>query len=150
MAFSGYDENVGTAKFGDCRRDGFAAIADLDSARRRREDRAANLLGLLAARIVVRDIDEVGELARDLAHLRALAAVAVAAGAEHDREPSFDMRPQRGEDRGERIRGVSVIDKDGRAGRGLAHSLHAAGHPGRPRKAAEGGFGWRAGCDDEA
>src|SRR5204862_6421324 len=76
MAFSGNNKNIAAAQSRDYRRDGFAAIANLDGVRCRREDRAANLLGRLAARIVIRDIDEVGELAGDLAHFRPLAAVA--------------------------------------------------------------------------
>ena len=88
--------------------------------------------GVLAARIVVGDIDAIGKLGRELAHQRPLAAVAIAAGAEHDREPPLGMRPQRAQHRRQRVRRMGVIDKDRRAGRGLCRP--AACGPGTPRQ----------------
>ena len=83
------------AQFGDRGGDRLPPVADLDRAGRRFQNGAANLRRILAARIVVGDIDEIGELGCDAAHQRPLAAVAVAAGAEHDRETPLGMRAQR-------------------------------------------------------
>ena len=72
----------------------------------------ADLRRVLAARIVVGDDDQVGQARRDRAHLRPLALVAVAAGAEHGDQPAFDMRPKRRDRRLERVGRVGVIDID--------------------------------------
>ncbi len=50
------------------------------------EDRGADGGGILGARVVVRDDDDVGQAGGDLAHHRPLAGIAVAAAAEHDDE----------------------------------------------------------------
>ena len=66
---------------------GLAAVTDLDhlrcAVRRARDDRRADGGGLLVARVVVGDYDEVGQLGGDPAHRFALAGVPVATGAEH-------------------------------------------------------------------
>ena len=115
MALAGDQQHVAAAKLGDRRADRLAAVADLDRARRRLEDRGADRGGILAARIVVGDDDAVGELRGDLAHHRPLAGIAVAAAAEHHDEPAGDIGPQRFERLGERVGLVRVVDEDRRA-----------------------------------
>ena len=69
--------------------DGLAAVADLAGAGRSRRSTAARMAaGSSRARIVVGDDGDVGQPAGDLAHQRALALVAVAAGAEHHDQPA--------------------------------------------------------------
>ena len=70
--------------------------------------------GLLAARIVVGDDHDVGLLGRDRAHDRPLAAVAVAAAAEHADEPARGEGAQRVEHMRQRVGLVGVVD-DARA-----------------------------------
>ena len=91
------------------------AIADLGGAGRRGEDRGADRGGVFAARIVVGDDDAVGLGGGDGAHQGPLAAVAVAAGAEHHDEPAAGVGPQRLERLGERIGLVRIVDEDRRA-----------------------------------
>ena len=128
MTLAGNHQDVPPAQLGDRGGDRLAAVADLDRVRRGGKDRAADLGRRFAARIVVRDIDEIGAFGRHLTHQRTLAAVAVAAGAEDDRQPGFGMRAQGGQHGRQRIRGVGVIDKDHRAARRLTDPLHPAGH----------------------
>ena len=92
MALAGDHEDVAGPRSPTAASIAARAVADLDRARRGGEDRAADLLGVLAARIVVGDVDAVGASGRDPAHQRPLAAVAVAAGAEDDDEPALGMR----------------------------------------------------------
>ena len=95
--------------------DRVGAVADLVGAGAGGEDGAADRGGVLAARIVVGDDDDVGELLGDRAHLRPLAGIAVAAAAEHHDELAGAMGAQRGERVLERVGRVRVIDDDRRA-----------------------------------
>ncbi len=79
-----------------------------------RHDRRTNGGGIFAARIVVGDDDAVGALGGDLAHDRALAGVAVAAGAEHDDQLAPRVGPHRDQDLFERIGFVRIVDEDRR------------------------------------
>ena len=115
MALAGDQQDVAAAKIRDRSADRFAAVADLDCARRGFQDRGANGGGFLAARIVVGDDDAVGLRRSDLTHHRPLAGVAIAAGAEHDDETTGRIGPQRFERLGERVRLVGVVDEDRRA-----------------------------------
>ena len=47
-------------------------------------DRVDDRLRIFAARIIVRDVDAVGELRGDRTHFGAFAAIAIAAATEHD------------------------------------------------------------------
>ena len=67
------------------------------------------------ARIVVGDDDDVGLRRRDLAHHRPLAAIAVAAAAEHADEPARRVGPQRVQHIRQRVGLVGVVDEDQRA-----------------------------------
>ena len=84
MALAGNEQHISGPEAGDCGTDRFVAIADLDGAGRGGDDCGADRGGVFAARIVVGDDDAVGLCGRDRPHQRTLAAVAVAAGAQHD------------------------------------------------------------------
>src|SRR5260370_32819317 len=84
MTLSGNEERIAVAEHCDSGPDREAAIADLDRAGRGGEDRGADGGGLLRARVIVGDDDDIGAARRDLAHLRPLARVAIAAAAEDD------------------------------------------------------------------
>ena len=83
----------------------------------------------------------------DRAHHRPLAAVAVAAGAEHDDEPAARVGPQRIERLGERVGLVRVVDEDrravadGRRVRAGPWRRRGARAPRTPRRIAAGGDG---------
>ena len=85
---------------------------------------------LLAARVVGRDDRAVGEAAHDLAHQRALGAVAVAAAAEDAEKPSRREAACLGEHVLESLRRVRVVDEY-RERLALVHRLEAPGHAGQ-------------------
>ena len=87
VALAGDQDDVAGAGDADRFGDRFAPAADLGRARRAGHDRGADRRRILAARIVVGDDHQVGHARRDRAHLRPLALVAVAAGAEHGDQP---------------------------------------------------------------
>src|SRR6185437_13722513 len=95
--------------------DCFGAVADFGRARRCSQNGDADRAWLFAAWIVVGDDDAVGILRRNAAHDRALAGVAVAAGAEHHHQLADGVRPQRFERLLERVRLVGVVDEYRRA-----------------------------------
>ncbi len=76
-------------------------------------------------------IDDVGELARDLAHQRPLAAIAVASGAEDDDHPPVAKIARGPEHRLERVGRVRVVDDDGER-LAFVDRLEAARHVRRP------------------
>ena len=78
---------------------------------RARDDRRADHRGILVARVVVGDDDEVGEFGGHLPHRFALAGVAVAARTEHHRDAAGRLLPQRLEDGAQRARLVRVVDQ---------------------------------------
>jgi hypothetical protein len=106
-------------------------------ARGRRRDLQPDRGRLLAARVVVGDDDQIRVVRGDLAHLRALADVAVAAGAEHRDQPARDVRPQRGDGGGERVGRVRVVDVDRRALGGDRRALEPAADGLQPAKRVE-------------
>ena len=78
-------------------------------------DRGDDRLGVLAAGVVGRDEDPVGQPGGDLAHPRPLAGVAVATGAEHHQQPAArcDQLARRLEQHVlEAVGGVGVVDDD--------------------------------------
>ena len=102
-------------------------------------DLGADRGGLLAARIVVGHQREVGEARGDLAHHRPLAAVAVAAAAEHHDQLALGERPQGRQHRLQRLGLVGVVDIDRRAAscggpRAAAGPARRSGSP-APRRA---------------
>ena len=101
------------------------------------QDLAADRRRILAARIVVGDDDAIGEPRGDLAHQRALAAVAIAAAAEDDDEPAAGMGAKRGQHRLQRVGLVGVVDIDRRAIGMLGHALDAARDAGEARHRGE-------------
>ena len=64
----------------------------------------------------------------DRAHVRALALVAVAAGAEHSDQAALDVRAERGDRGFDRIGGVGIIDIDRRAGAADHRALEPPAH----------------------
>ena len=99
-----------------------------------RFDVVQNLFGILGAGIVGRGDGDVGQADGDFAHGRPLAAVAIAAGAEHDDDASarwrdFANRLQRAL---ERIRGVRIVAENHARIHGDA--LHPAGNLRRGRQ----------------
>ena len=73
-------------------------------------DRAQDRERVFAARIVGGEDRVVGELAGGAAHERALAAIAVAAAAEHDDQASLGQAAHRLQRRAQRAVGVRVVD----------------------------------------
>ena len=121
MALAGDDEHVARAQLCDAGAIAAARSRDFGDLRpapgvlRARQDCGADRGGLLAARIVVGDDDEIGAARGDFAHQRPLALVAVAAAAEDDDQPALGQRTQRREDLFQRVGLVGVIDEDRRA-----------------------------------
>ena len=115
MTLAGDDEHVTGAQGADRSSNGFRTVADLDALRAGKQDLGADGAGVLAARIVVGDIGDVGKLVGDGAHLRTLAAIAIAAAAEDDGEPFLRIGPQGGQHRAQRIGRMGVVDEDGGA-----------------------------------
>ena len=130
MALAGDDQNLARRQVGDGGRDRLAPVGDFRGAGGGGQDFGADLIGVLAARIVVGDDDAIGQIAGDAAHFRAFSLVSVAAAAEHHGERARRMRAQRRQHVFQGIRGMGVIHID-RAARGLfADPFHA---PGRTR-----------------
>ena len=112
VPFAGNDQQVARRELGNRRADRLAPVADLDRARRCIEDRATDSRRTLASRIVVGDIDAVGQAGRHLSHQGPLAGVAVATATEQRDQPAGSMRAQGLEHRRQSIRGMGVIDDD--------------------------------------
>src|SRR5689334_20481057 len=115
MALSGDEQDVAAPEVRDGLADRFRAIADFGRARRIGENGRADCGWILAARIVVGHDNLVRAFGGDAAHDRALAAVAVAAGAEDYGQLAFCVRAQAPQRFLERVRLVRIVDKDGRA-----------------------------------
>ena len=116
---------------GDGGADGLLARLDDDGARRGRGDVAQDLRRRLGARVVGGDDHAAGQPGRDRAHLRPLAAVAVAAAAEHaDQLAAARLRQglQCRQRLVQRIRRVGVVHHHLRQLAAVADALHAAGH----------------------
>src|SRR3954452_18298543 len=105
---------------------GAAVDLDLDARLAALEDRFDDRARVLVARVVGGDDRDVGPLAGDRAHERALGAVAVAAGAEDDDQAVLGERPGGAQDVVERVRGVGVVDEH-RERLALVDGLEAAG-----------------------
>jgi len=112
VALAREQDDVVGAGFGNRGGDGFAAAADLGCFRGARHHLAADGGGVFGAGVVVGDDDMIGEAGRDGAHQRPLAAIAVAARAEHDDQATRRVGPQ-GLDRGlQPIGCMGIIDID--------------------------------------
>ena len=118
--------------------------------RRGGEDLPADRRRVLTARVVVGNDDAIRQAAGDLAHDRPLAAVAVAAAAEHDPQPRLGVRRDRLQDRLERARRVGVVDEDLAARRRARDPLHAPGHAFEPGQRLDRGLRGKPGCDRQA
>ena len=79
------------------------------------EDHRDDARRVLGARVVVGDDDAIGEPLGRRAHQRPLAAVAVAAAAEHDSHAAARVRAHGGQRLAERVRRVRVVDDHERA-----------------------------------
>ena len=112
------------------------AVADLVRARAGGEHGGADRRRVLAARIVVGDDRDVGERARDRAHQRPLAAIAVAAGAEHHVQPPVVCGRSARQQPLQRVGRVRVVDIDRGAIRPAAPPVPSA--RARPSGAAAG------------
>src|SRR6185437_5060467 len=113
VALAGDHDHVAFAGFADSAGDRLAPVRlDLGTVSAL-EDLGDDRFGLLAARIVGGDDRDVGELGRDPAHQRALAAVAVAAAAEDADHAALRQVARRAEDVLERIGRVGVVDEHG-------------------------------------
>ena len=91
------------------------------------EHRCADRRRVLGARVVVGDDQQVGAACGDLAHVRPLAAVAVAAAAQHDDQPSRGERTQRAQGTVDGGRLVAVVDDREEVLAGV-DALHPARH----------------------
>src|SRR2546430_11057987 len=91
------------------------------------DDVADDRAGILAARIIAGDDHAIGQPRGHTAHFRPLAAITVAAAAEHAYElaGTHDGRTQRGQHLIQRVRRVGVVDDDQRRGF-AAKALHAS------------------------
>ena len=111
--------------------DGCPSVADLDHLGRAvagaGEDLGPDGGRLLAARVVVGHHEDVGQPRGDLAHDRALAGVALAAGAEDHDEPAVGQRAQCCQGGGDGVGLVRVVDDDGEV-LPLVDPLEPAGH----------------------
>ena len=118
---------------------GVPAVAHFDPVlpvgRNAAHDLGADRRRLLAARIVVGDEREVGEARGDLAHHRPLAAIAIAAAAEHHDQLAAGEGPQGRQHGLERLGLVGVVDIDRR--RPSGDGRRAAG--GRARRSRSPG-----------
>src|SRR5215475_11410304 len=94
MALAGNDKHITSPETGNGSADRGAALADFDGARCGGEDRAANRRRIFAARIVIGDVNTVGESGCHLTHQRPFAAVPIATSAEHDDKAGRSMWPQ--------------------------------------------------------
>ena len=103
------------SKLADGRPDGLGAIADLARTRRACHDLGADRGGIFGARIVVGDDHHVGLVGGDPSHDRPLAAIAVAAAAEHADEPARGEGTQGIEHMRKRVGLVGVVDDAERA-----------------------------------
>ena len=114
VTLAGDDEDIAFGQQAGGMGDGFAAVGDLDRSRRGGENGGADGGRVFGARIVISDNGDIREASGDLAHLRPLAAIAVAAAAEHHHQLAAGMGPQ-GLQHGLESAGlVGVIDVDGR------------------------------------
>ena len=95
-------------------------------------DAALNLLddlpGILAARVVGGDDDEIAQPSGHRAHERPLGPIAVAAAAEHRDQPAAGQRPRRLEQVAQRVVGVGVVDDDRHPVLVARNDLKASGH----------------------
>src|SRR3954467_3509857 len=93
VALAGDDDDVALVRDGDRAPDRLAAVEhDLGIRPGARDDLRDDPLGVLGARVVGGDDRQVGELGRDAAHERALAAVAAPARAEDADDSAFGQR----------------------------------------------------------
>ena len=102
-------------------------VADFHCTRRRRHDFGPDRCGILRARIVIGDDDDVGKPRRHFTHDRAFALVAVAAAAENRDDTARRERSDRSQHIFQRIRLMGIIHIGKRAVFRLAHQFQPAG-----------------------
>ena len=127
-----------------------ATVADLPRPARSGQHLAAYLGGVLAPRIVVGDDGEIGLGRRDTPHLGPLAFVAVAAAAEHDDETVLDIRAQSVERLEQSVRGMGIVDEDGRTGSRCAGQIESSEGAAQIRQYRQHGLRRSAGRQHEA
>src|SRR6476469_5277163 len=125
VSFAGNQQDIPAFQPGDGFSHGDRAAGDLDGARRRRQNFAANALRLFAPRIVVGYDGDIGSLHGNRAHLTALALVAVAAATEHHQQAVAHVRPKGVESLGECIGSMGIIDEDRSTGTRGAGKIEA-------------------------
>src|SRR3954447_25753918 len=134
VALARDDEHVAGPGHVDRLLDRRAAVGlHLDPAAASLEDLPDDGLRGIVAGVVGGDDRDVGALAGDRAHERALGAVAVAAGAEDHDEAVLRQRTGGAQDVVEGVGGVGVVDED-RERLALVHGLEAAGDFGGVRE----------------
>ena len=129
MALAGHQHHVVGAGHADRLGDRARAVAQDDRAGAVGEagdDVGDDRVAILAARIVVGDDRDIGAALGDRRHLRALAAVALAAAAEHADQLAGGKRTQRAQRLFQRVRGVRVVDDHQRQPALAAEPAHAA------------------------
>src|SRR5258708_5556615 len=143
------NENVALAESRNSAADRVRAVADLLGTGTAGENRATYGQRVLAAGIVVRHDDALGQPRGNFSHERALAPVAVAAAAEHDVKTPLDMWAYCGEHRFERIGRMGVVDEDRRTGRSEGDFLEPAGRTSQRCERCEDLFGRVAKADSK-
>src|SRR5581483_7843040 len=135
-------------ELGGCPADRLAAIGNFDRARRGGENGRTDLRRILAARIVIGHDDPVRAFRRNTPHDRALAGIAVAAGAEYHGERPPGVGTQALESLLERVRLVRIVDEDRRAA-AVADELQPALGAGEVLERGENARRLRPGRKDE-
>ena len=113
------------------------AVADLHRAWAAGEDGGADAGRVLRSRVVVGHDGAIRVTRRGFPHQRTLAAIPVAAGAEHHDQAAGGVRAQRGEQPFQRVGGMGVIDIGRRAVGQSGGEFHAPAHAGQRRQAGE-------------
>ena len=140
MPLAGEKDDVALPGHPDGFGDRFSAAADLDRVRGARENLAADLGGILAARIVVGDDNDIGKARGHGAHFRPLALVTVAAGAEDGDQTFADVRAERCDRRHKRVCGMRVINVDRRSRAADDRALQPSANGGKPLHRGEDAF----------
>ena len=95
MALACNDQHIARTQAAHGKVNRMATITDFNGIGSRRQNGRADGFRFLRARVVVGDIYNVGKLGGDVAHLRTLARIAVAAAAKDDDKLAVRMRAQK-------------------------------------------------------
>jgi len=140
MPFTRDKQDIIPAKLGDGSGDSFAAVRDVAGVRGGAHDFLPYHGRVLAARVIVGDVNSFGALLRDGPHSRALAPVAVAATAEYNRDLAPGKRPQRAQGGVQRIRRMRIVDENSAARGCVTSELHPAPRAMKPLKRWKNGL----------